>query len=45
MAGKEERARSTGMAVASDSGFTVTVTVTVTVVRHGMALRVRDKGN
>jgi hypothetical protein len=33
------------MAVASDSRFTVTVMVTVTVVRHGMALRVRDKGN
>jgi hypothetical protein len=39
MADKDERTRSTGMAVASD------ITVTVTLVRHGMALRVRDKGN
>jgi hypothetical protein len=31
------------MEVASDSRFTFTVTVTL--VRHGMALRVRDKGN
>jgi hypothetical protein len=40
------RAKKRGQgAQASDSRFTVTVTVTVTVVRHGMALRVRDKGN